>query len=265
MAINMNNHVFKGHKALLGSKYVTYGEVELPSRYELFSKSKSGFDWGNGGSGAVQLSFSMLFQLSNFDIASRNAVKFTTEIVSHLNARDWLVGAQEVLAWLEQNEEKIEEKPVFKIERKIEAKPVFVLEQVPEVHVQKKVQRKIEQLNEQVSTKENIQIKETHIKEEEEPLHQESGQLELLVLRNPVRKIKKSKTNVVKSVCQELHITQKNLAEILEVPEGTVSSWAVKNEIPRLGKKAIEFYAISTKNQKIVDSYKSFMHLLDVS
>ncbi len=30
MAISMNNHVFKGHKALLGSKFVTYGELELP-------------------------------------------------------------------------------------------------------------------------------------------------------------------------------------------------------------------------------------------
>jgi len=46
MIVNRNHHVFKGHKTLLGSKYVTYGEVELPTRYELFSKSKDGFDWG---------------------------------------------------------------------------------------------------------------------------------------------------------------------------------------------------------------------------
>ena len=67
---------------------------------------------------------------------------------------------------------------------------------------------------------------------------------------------------MVKEVCQELGITQKQLAEILEVPEGTVSSWAVKDEIPRLGKKAIEFYIKNQKNQKIVDSYKSFIELL---
>ena len=76
---------------------------------------------------------------------------------------------------------------------------------------------------------------------------------------------KKRKINVVKKVCNELHITQKNLAHILEVPEGTVSSWAVKNEIPRLGKKAIEFYIEKQKNQQIVDSYKSFVHLLNAS
>ena len=57
------------------------------------------------------------------------------------------------------------------------------------------------------------------------------------------------KTNVVKEICKELNITQKNLAEILEVPEGTVSSWAVKNEIPRLGKKAIEFYEMGIEKR----------------
>lgn len=76
------------------------------------------------------------------------------------------------------------------------------------------------------------------------------------------KKSKKAKTNVVKDVCLELSITQKNLAEILEVPEGTVSSWAVKNEIPRLGKKAIEFYILNRKNQEVVDSYKNFVKLL---
>ena len=79
------------------------------------------------------------------------------------------------------------------------------------------------------------------------------------------KRVKKPKTNVVKEICKELRITQKNLAEILEVPEGTVSSWAVKNEIPRLGKKAIEFYMLNVKNQKIVDSYRSFKELLEAS
>jgi len=79
------------------------------------------------------------------------------------------------------------------------------------------------------------------------------------------KKIKRNKSNVVKDICKELNITQKQLAEVLEVPEGTVSSWAVKNEIPRLGKKAIEFYIQNTKNQKIVDSYRSFIELLQAS
>ena len=204
MAINMNNHVFKGHRTLLGSKFVTYGEVELPSRYDIFQKSNSGFDWGNGGSSSTQLAFSILYQLSNQDLAEKNASKFTHDIIKRLSSRDWVISAMDVLEWIDDNCEQI-------------------------------------------------------IEEDESPI------MEKLEPIKKIKKTKKSKTNVVKEICKELNITQKNLAEILEVPEGTVSSWAVKNEIPRLGKKAIEFYMQSTKNQKIVDSYRSFMQLLDAS
>ena len=203
MAINMNNHVFKGHRTLLGSKFVTYGEVELPIRYEIFQKSSSGFDWGNGGNASTQLAFSILHQLTNEDLATEYAALFTSDVVKRLNSRDWVLSAVDVLEWIDKNCEQV---------------------------VQEETAPKMEKL---------------------EPIK--------------TKKRKKAKTNVVKEICKELDITQKNLAEILEVPEGTVSSWAVKNEIPRLGKKAIEFYMQNTRNQKIVDSYRSFMQLLDAS
>ncbi|MEA3371853.1 MAG: DUF6166 domain-containing protein [Campylobacterota bacterium] len=203
MAINMNNHVFKGHRTLLGSKFVTYGEIELPQRYELFQKSSSGFDWGNGGTSSTQLAFSILYQLSNEELAREYATLFTNDVIKTLNSKDWIVSASDVLEWIDSNCKK-------KVEKEQEKTP------------------KMKKLS-------------------------------------PAKKAKKTKTNVVKEICKELDITQKNLAEILEVPEGTVSSWAVKNEIPRLGKKAIEFYILSVKNQKIVDSYRSFMQLLDAS
>lgn len=344
MAINMNNHVFKGHKSLLGSKFVTYGEVELPSRYEIFSKSKSGFDWGNGGSGAIQLAFSMLFQLSNKDIAVRNATEYTMDVVRHLHSRDWIVTAFDVLDWLEQHDEIVEEKPVFKITRKTADNIEESAYEIPVISMREmqieedeevipfkiklikaedrtektetidEIQKRFEQLTkeknqeieqidkiqeveevifepttqkiepikeiqkvEEVKLEQKIQeikpIEETEeVEETEEEIKTEQKkpvQLDLLILTHPERQSKKEKnddkTNVVKNVCQELNITQKQLAEILEVPEGTVSSWAVKDEIPRLGKKAIEFYAMNTKNQKIVDSFKNFMQLLEIS
>ncbi len=203
MAINMNNHVFKGHRALLGSKFVTYGEVELPIRYEIFQKSSSGFDWGNGGNASTQLAFSILHQLSNENLAAEYATLFTNDVIKTLHSRDWVLSAVDVLEWIDQNCEQA-------------------------------------------------------VKEESSPKMEKLEPIK-------TKKSKKSKTNVVKEICKELDITQKNLAEILEVPEGTVSSWAVKNEIPRLGKKAIEFYMQNTRNQKIVDSYRSFMQLLDAS
>jgi DNA-binding transcriptional regulator YiaG len=210
MAINIkrSNHVFKGHKALLGGRFVTYGEVELPSRFEEFPKSKNDFDWGIKNSNSLQLAYAMLRQVSNAEIAKENAEKFLHDTILPLNSRDWVLYSLDVLEWITNNSE-------IALEEDVKEQPVNV----------------------------TLQNRSTHTK---------------------VKTIKK-KTNVIKDVCKELGITQKALANILEVPEGTVSSWAVKNEIPRLGKKAIEFYIQSTKNQQIVDSYKNFARLLNVS
>jgi len=197
MAITLNNHVFKGHRALLGSKFVTYGEIELPTRFDLYPESEAGFDWGNESKASLQLGFSMLFQVSNQKLASNYAVKFTHDIVKTLNSRDWIVSALDVKKWINNN----------------------------------------------CAIDEGQKIEQSKVAKEPDM----------------------SKSNVIKSICKELNITQKNLAEILEVPEGTISSWAVKNEIPRLGKKAIEFYILNVKNQKIVDSYRSFKELLEAS
>ena len=205
MAIKRSNLVFKGHKALLGGRYVTYGELELPNRFEEYPKSKNGFDWGVKNSGSLQLSYAMIRQVSTEEIAKENVENFLNDIVSKLNSRDWIFNSNDVLEWLSQNSD-------------------------------------LEILNE---TKEKSSA---------------TAPTNRAIYTKP-----KKKTNVVKEVCNELGITQKTLASILEVPEGTVSSWAVKNEIPRLGKKAIEFYIQNAKNQQIVDSYKNFVRLLDVS
>ena len=202
MSITRNNYVFKGHKALLGNKYVTYGELELPLRYDLYSQSKNGFDWGHVGSGAKQLAFSMLYQLSDSEFAQKHAIEFMNDVVKTLNNRDWILNASDVLSWMEKHKDDMQTKE-------------------PDSRMQS-----------------NLKLSKTR---------------------------KRTKQNVVKEVCKELNITQKNLAHILEVPEGTVSSWAVKNEIPRLGKKAIEFYIQNKHNQQIVDSYKSFVNLLNAS
>ena len=201
MALTMNNHVFKGHKTLLGNKFVTYRELDLPLRADIYQYSKNGFDWGNTSKGAMQLSFAILYQLSNQETATEYAKIFCEDIVQKLNSRDWILNASDVLSWIEKNCVITEEK-------------------------------------------EQPKTKKRDIKR---------------------KRIKKEKSNIVKEICQELNITQKELARILEVPEGTVSSWAVKNEIPRLGKKAIEFYMQNVKNQKIVDSYKNFITLLQTS
>ncbi|MBU0720574.1 XRE family transcriptional regulator [bacterium] len=205
---NRNNHAFKGHRTLLGAKYVTYGEIELPLRYDIFPQSKNGFDWGYSGSATIQLAFSILYQLSDEDFAKNNATKFSNEVIKTLNSRDWILHSFDVFKWIDENRDKTLTK------------------------------------NNQQSPKNMANTRE---------------------YKTDTQKAKKQKSNIVKDICKELNITQKNLAEVLEVPEGTISSWAVKNEIPRLGKKAIEFYMLNKKNQEIVDSYKNFVQLLNVS
>ena len=212
MAANMNNHVFKGHKTLLGSKYVTYGEVELPLRYDLYPKDNSSFDWGHNGPASMQLAFSILYQ----ETAVTLTVRFTQEVIKKLNSRDWVLNSFDVIDWITATTKDLEIQP------------------------------------------ETMPIQASNITEQ-------NTDSELTLVSKPAKKSRPRKDNIVKAICKELNITQKQLAEILEVPEGTVSSWAVKNEIPRLGKKAIEFYTVSTKNQKIVDSYKDFIHLLQAS
>ncbi len=203
MAISMNNHVFKGHKTLLGARYVTYAEVELPTYFELFERSKT-FDWGFLGSAAQQLSFAMLYQVSqNKEYSSANAQKFSQEVVKYFG-KDWILSAKEVQEWIENN-------------------PSTAAIQTAEP-----------------ANKTDVKV------------------------RNNNRTTKRgaSKDNIVKRYCKEIGITQKELAKVLEVPEGTVSSWAVKNEIPRLGKKAIEFYIENKKKEEIIESYKNFVNLL---
>lgn len=215
--INRNFHVFKGHKTLLGARYVTYGELELPLRYDIFALSNS-FNWGSVSLEAQQLAFSMLYQVSEEEFAKENALKFAHDVVSKFNNRDWVISGFDILKWIDQNKE-----------------TGFISKEEP---------------SEEEVFKENV-------------LEDKKESSELVLKQKKVKKEKKTKSNVVRDACKELGITQKELAAILQIPEGTVSSWAVKDEIPRLGKKAIEFYTQNQKNQKIIENYKNFVKLLD--
>ena len=49
-----------------------------------------------------------------------------------------------------------------------------------------------------------------------------------------------NKDNIVKNVCNDLSITQKELAELIGANEGTVRNWSSSNELPLWAKKSIE-------------------------
>lgn len=185
--INMNNHVFKGHKTLFGTKYVTYAELELNNGYEFFSQSQT-FDWGYNGSAPLQLAFAILYKLSDKEFAKKFALEFSTEFIKNLKGRDWIIEGADVLKWIKKHRE--------------------------------------------------------------------------YEIKTPVNSIKKPKLNVVKQLCNKINLTQKELASILEVTEETINSWTIKNEVPHLAKKAIEFYILNLKHQKVIEDVKKFTSLI---
>jgi len=63
--------------------------------------------------------------------------------------------------------------------------------------------------------------------------------------------------NIVKRVCKELGITQKELAERIGIPAGTVSRWASTDEIPKTARVALE---LLLENKKLKDQTK-ILHL----
>ena len=70
--------------------------------------------------------------------------------------------------------------------------------------------------------------------------------------------------NLVKKVCRELEITQKELAKKLDVTEQTVVRWVKKpEEITPQSLFTLNLLLENSKLQSKVDKYKSFFNLLD--
>ena len=243
MALIINNHMFKGSKSLLSGKYVTYAEMELPLHNDLFESSK-GFDWGLLSPASEQLAFSMLYQITkNVEASKDYAENFAKDILRGFGKK-WSFSALEVQKWIDKNIPEIKETTI----------------------------KVIEPLNPNYKNESQAPLK----IQIEEKKQEETTPVVVTVTKKPVNKIDTRKTNrtkkrgaskdnVVRQLCKEIGITQKELAHVLEVPEGTVSSWAVKDEIPRLGKKAIEFYMQSLKNEQIIQKYKNFVDLVQHS
>jgi len=68
--------------------------------------------------------------------------------------------------------------------------------------------------------------------------------------------------NIVKKVCKELGITQKELAERLGVKPSAISNWA-SGDIPNVAKIALEQMLKINDLEKKVEKLKDFKKLLD--
>lgn len=187
-----NIGTFRGFIDESHDKVVTFNDIPLDQRLDLFNYSRVGLDWGYIGSGALQLSFAILVQVVGEIEAKKFRTQFSKEVVSTFDT-PWEITSKAVKKWISK-------------------------------------------------AKGEVQLEENDIYHTAIPAN--------------------TQINVVKRACNELGITQKKLAEILEVPEGTVSSWAVRDELPRLAKKAIEFYTQKQRSEKIVDKFKDLISLV---
>ena len=68
--------------------------------------------------------------------------------------------------------------------------------------------------------------------------------------------------NIVKKVCTELGITQKELAEKLGASEGTVRNWSSSNELPQWALNFIETILEHKKDKEIATKLKELLNLV---
>ncbi|MDO9304649.1 MAG: hypothetical protein Q7T77_04930 [Sulfuricurvum sp.] len=69
--------------------------------------------------------------------------------------------------------------------------------------------------------------------------------------------------SIVKRTCKELGITQKELAELMGVNDGTPAQWSSKGEIPETAKKFMATL-VENKNLKIkLNKFRSAFNLID--
>lgn len=63
------------------------------------------------------------------------------------------------------------------------------------------------------------------------------------------------KENIVKQTCKELGITQKELSEILDVPQSTISGWATTN-IPKMAELSLNLLIENKQLKGKLDVFK---------
>ncbi len=69
--------------------------------------------------------------------------------------------------------------------------------------------------------------------------------------------------NIVKKVCRELGITQRELAELMGVNDGTPAQWSSKGNIPEMAEKFMMCLVENKVLKEKVDKIETALKLLD--
>ncbi|WP_172201126.1 XRE family transcriptional regulator [Campylobacter sp. RM16188] len=71
-----------------------------------------------------------------------------------------------------------------------------------------------------------------------------------------------SSDNIVKKVCKELNITQRELAEIIKVNSGTPAQWITKGEVPPTYRYLLELMLENKELKTKISKLIAFKELL---
>jgi len=68
--------------------------------------------------------------------------------------------------------------------------------------------------------------------------------------------------NIVKKVCSELGITQKELSQVMKVNEVTVRNWSSKGNIPEMAQEFMKLLIENKKLKEVTNKVKTFTQIL---
>jgi len=69
--------------------------------------------------------------------------------------------------------------------------------------------------------------------------------------------------NIVKKTCKELGITQKELAELMGVNDGTPAQWSSKGDIPDMARNFMKVLVENNNNKSKLNKVTNALKILD--
>ena len=73
--------------------------------------------------------------------------------------------------------------------------------------------------------------------------------------------MEQKENNIVKKVCKELKVSQKELAELIGASEGTVRNWSSSNDLPQWAINFTNLLISNKKDKAIADKLKELIEL----
>ena len=234
MAENLKGKYFVASRGFYGTNSVTYKNIEIEvTKYNHdYANPITSFDWGNTEKASNLLAFVILTTIASPTVARIYANKYTQSVIKNFQEDEWRMEAIEVARWINANTD-------YTIE----------LDDASE----KKAKEQEEKRKAEEAAKEQRRIK-----REEEFKRQVEEKLAKRTEKNQAVN-KKEKTiltnNVVNNLAKELNVRNETLAKILGVDIETLNNWRLENEMPKLARKAMEFYkagiVFKEKNSKL--------------